>query len=132
MYLTVLNTATTAQSGVVRVESGQGLARPPAAATELLTGQQLETVEDGWRLELPAEGVAVVALEPGPRFVGVDARGGAVRLQIASPPGLVQVLEASADLRHWQEVDTHRPDRPEYAIEVPVATRAERYFRLRW
>jgi len=63
VYLTVLNTATTAQSGVLRVESGTGLARPPAAPMDLITGRRLPQAGEGWRVELPAEGVAVVALE---------------------------------------------------------------------
>ncbi len=63
VYLTVLNTATSAQGGVLRLESGTGLARPPAAPMDLMTGRRLPEADEGWRLELPAEGVAVVALE---------------------------------------------------------------------
>jgi hypothetical protein len=132
VYLTVLNTDTTAQSGVLRVESGTGLARPPAAATELLTGRRLPQAGEGWHLDLPAEGVAVVALEPGPRFVGAESAAGAVRLHIASPPGLTQVLEASRDLRDWTPVETWQPEQAAYAIELPLAADAHRFFRLRW
>lgn len=132
VYLTALNTATTAQSGVLRVESGTGLARPPAAATELITGRRLPEAGDGWRLELPAEGVAVVALEPGPRFVRAESAAGAVRLHIASPPGLTQVLEASYDLRDWTTVEAWQPEQPTYAIELPRSAETHRFFRLRW
>ena len=132
MYLTVLNTAATAQNGVLRVESGTGLARPPAVATELLTGRRLSQAGEGWRVELPAEGVAVVTLEPGPRFVGAESAAGAVRLHIASPPGLTQVLEASRDLHDWTTVDAWQPEQADYAIELPLSADAHRFFRLRW
>lgn len=132
VYLTVLNTATTPQSGVLRVESGTGLARPPATATELLTGRRLPEANGGWRVDLPAEGVAVVALEPGPRFVGAESTAGTVRLHIASPPGLAHVLEGSRDLREWTTVETWQPEQSAYAIELPLSAEAHRFFRLRW
>lgn len=132
VYLTVLNTATTAQSGVLQIESGTGLARPPATATELLTGRHLPEADAGWRVDLPAEGVAVVALEPGPRFVGAESAAGTVRLHIASPPGLAQALEASRDLRDWTTVVSRQPEQATYAIELPLSAEAHRFFRLRW
>lgn len=132
VYFTMLNSAATAQSGVLRVESETGQAWLPATATELTRGQPLLETSGGWRVELPAEGVGVVVLEPRPRFVQVERADAAVRLHIASPPGLALVLEVSLDLRDWAPAMTWRPTETPYAIELPVSANTHRFFRLRW
>jgi hypothetical protein len=83
---------------------------------------------------LAPESVAVVQVEPGPKFVGIERLApGGIRLQLMGPTGLVQVLERSADLQEWQPWLTNTPAASPYELVTdwrPHDTAA--LFRLRW
>ncbi len=133
VYFTVLNPTATPQGGVLRVEPDFAHLRGAGTATELTAGRTLPAAGTGWQLEpLPPEGVAVVRVEPGPRFVGVEPAGSAVRLVIESLPELAATLEASADLRIWEAVHTLAPAPPRQVLEVAAAPAGRQFFRLRW
>lgn len=134
VYFTVLNTATTPQTGTLAIEPDFATLRGAGTASELLTGRVLTGTGAGWSLDpLPPEGVAVVRVAPGPRFVGVEAAGTAVRLVIESPAaGLETTVEASADLRAWQAVNTLPPEPPRQVVELAAVPAGRQFFRLRW
>lgn len=133
VFFTVLNTASTPQTGVLRIEPGEVPVRSPNVATELIANRRLAEEHGGWKLEVPAEGVALVSVEPGAKFVQVEALGsGTLRLTIESSPGLEPVLEASGDLRDWLAVETALPELASFEIEVPASPLPQRFFRLRW
>lgn len=133
VYFSVLNTTSTPQTGVLRIEPGEVPVRSPCVATELITRRRLDEVNGGWELEVPAEGVALVGVEPGAKFVHVEvASPGTLRLKIESSPGLEPVLEASGDLRDWLAVATGLPELASFEVEVPTAPMPQRFYRLRW
>jgi hypothetical protein len=133
VYFTVLNIASTPQTGVLRIEPGEVPVRSPSVATELTANRRLAEVDGGWELEVPAEGVALVGVEPGAKFVQVEAASpGTLRFTIESSPGLEPVLEASGDLRDWLAVETELPELASFEIEVLATPLPQRFFRLRW
>jgi hypothetical protein len=56
---------------------------------------------------------------------------GPLRLTIASPLHLGQVLEASLDLHDWHSVGTNAPAASPFAFERERAAAGE-YYRVRW
>ncbi|MHB9010040.1 MAG: hypothetical protein ACYDC1_24270, partial [Limisphaerales bacterium] len=134
LYFTLRNDTAMTQSGALRLSLPVAARVSPAGVTELLSGKRLTELADGWPVELAAGTTAVLHVEPGPRFVGVDARAvGRIQLIISSPPGLEPVLERSDDLSEWFAVSTNNPSAALFTVEVAMAGEpASRYFRLRW
>lgn len=132
VYFTVLNVSALPQSGTLQIEPGAWHGRHAGTATELVSGAPIPALNPGWRLELAGDTVGLVRVDPGPRFAGVDADEGRVRLTIESPPGLDQVVEASEDLHEWVSVDTRRPGAARFVVELSAAPASSRFFRVRW
>ncbi len=132
-YLTLLNNSARPQTGVVRWRDDTG---QPARSvvTDLLSGARPQPVAGGWPVSLGAGATAVLRIEAGPRFVGAAAAPDrALRLTIAAPIGLPQVLETSTDLRAWLAVETNSPSASLYTITLAQFAEADaRFFRLRW
>ena len=133
-FLTLWNATAQTQTGRLRWLGQQAPATAPGPATELLGGTPLTRTDSGWEIEVAAGRVALVRVEPGPRFVQAESTSqGRLRLTIASPPGFTQVLEASGDLREWSAVEAHTPAAGLFTVEVArVANVAGQFFRLRW
>ena len=84
-------------------------------------------------MELAPDAVALVCVEPGPRFTQVEAvPPGKLRLTVEAPAGLDQVLEASTDLHDWLAVDTLRPGPSPFVVELAAPSTPVQFFRLRW
>jgi hypothetical protein len=131
-YFTLWNDAATVQVGVLQPVAAAAISGSGTPARDLLADTNLTWNGLGWPVRVGQGAVGVVAVEPGPRFVGVEAvPEGRVRLTIASPPELPQVLEASSDLRDWVSVETNRPVAAWSVLERNRGEAGE-YFRLRW
>ncbi len=132
VYVTLLNDAAQAKTGMLRPQQELGTAY--AFATELVSGRRLDPASGGWSVTVPAQATAVVKIETGPRFLGIEpVAADCWRLTIASPPALKHVIEESRDLKQWSAVVTNTPTNSPFAFEVvlPAQTNA-RFLRIRW
>ncbi len=133
VYFTILNTAVAPRSSVFRVDAEALSLRAPLAARDLVGERVLPATGGGWRVELPAEGVALVRVEPGPRFARIELpTPETLRLTIATPADFAQALERSPDLRVWETVQEFRPAETNWVVDTARATEARQFFRLRW
>jgi hypothetical protein len=132
-YYTLYTDAPQAQSGVLSEDVAAGPATN-AVATELLSGALLPRSGGGWKVQVASQSVAVVRVEPGPRFRSAElAPGQQVRLAIESPLRLTQILEAAPDFTAWQPILTNTPLESPFAVSLPwsAASRAQ-FYRLRF
>jgi hypothetical protein len=88
----------------------------------------------GWRIDLAPQATAVVRIEPGPRFRSAQvAPGDQVRLTVASPLELPQVIESTSDLVAWRPRLTNSPLESPYVIDLPwSSTAGAEFYRMRY
>ncbi|HEY5913497.1 MAG TPA: hypothetical protein VJA21_23160 [Verrucomicrobiae bacterium] len=132
LYFTLLNDASQPRAGLLRVENDR--AATSGLATERVSGRRLERVGDGWEVTVPPQSTAVVKLGPGPRFIKSEIpAAGRLRVTVASPLELQQVLELSDDLHAWIPLATNAPSASPYTFETALQPGVTRQFlRIRW
>jgi hypothetical protein len=133
-YYTLSTGSAQSQTGVLVEEPAAG-SNTNSVATDMLSGTVLPRVRTGWKVTLGPQAAAAIRVEPGPRFRSLQLlpTNGQVRLTIASPPGLPQVLEAAEKLGAWQPRITNSPPESSYVIEVPQSpTAGAEFYRLRY
>jgi len=134
IYLTLYNTNATSAVGKLQLEPGLVGDPAKAIAIELLSTNRLPFASGGWTFTLAGESVAVVRIEPGPRFTRIHSDSpGLVRVNIEGPADLESILERSNNLFTWLPIRTNLPQPGPVAIEESIpSTDPAAFYRLRW
>ncbi len=134
VYLTLLNTATTTQSGILRLTAPLADKLSAGKVTELLSNTSLTPTNGGWAVTIPAGATIVVQIEPGPRFASARIHADQqLQLAIETPLEFAHVLEYSNDLAHWETIETNTPAIPSYTLQLAMfQDTPSRFYRLRW
>jgi hypothetical protein len=132
-YYTLFNDGSGYARGTLTLTREPPESQASLRATELLGGQQLPWIGQGWAFALEAQSAAVVRIDAPARFRAFELDfEGRLRLTVAAPLGTEQVLESSTNLDDWKTLSTHLIEA--VPMELPSRTltsESREFYRLR-